>query len=84
MCRAQYDLIIAYSKEENAIVESANQLRPFNYDPERTRPVDLARQTAQEFLIGDILAHRGDRNHRSTMEFLVRWEDFTQACREIA
>ena len=49
------------------------QLHPFNYDPERTR------QTAQEFLIGDILAHRGDRNRRSTMEFLVRWEDFTGA-----
>ena len=43
------------------------------------RPVDIARQTAQEFLIGDILAHRGDRNRRSTMEFLVRWEDFTGA-----
>ena len=38
-----------------------HQLRPFNYDPERTRPVDIARQTAQEFLIGDILAHRGDQ-----------------------
>ena len=47
-----------------------HQLRPFNYDPERTRPVDIARQTAQEFLIGDILAHHGDRNHRFTMEFL--------------
>ena len=56
-----------------------HQLRPFNYDPERTRSVDIARQTAQEFLIGDILAHRGDRNRRSTMEFLVRWEDFTGA-----
>jgi transcription termination factor NusB len=53
-----------------------HQLRPFNYDPERTRPVDIARQTAQEFLIRDILAHRGDRNRRSTMEFLVKWEDF--------
>ena len=49
------------------------------HDPERTRPVDIARQTAQEFLIGDILAHRGDRNCRSTMEFLVRWEAFTGA-----
>ena len=46
-----------------------HQLRPFN----------KARQTAQEFLIGDILAHRGDRNRRSTMEFFVRWEDFTGA-----
>ena len=34
-----------------------HQLRPFNYDPERTRPVDIARQSAQEFLIGDILAY---------------------------
>jgi hypothetical protein len=41
-----------------------HQLHPFNYDPERTRPVDIARQTAQAFLIGDILAHRGDRNRR--------------------
>ena len=53
-----------------------NKPRPFNCDPDRTRPVDIARQTAQEFLIRDILAHRGDRNRRSTMEFLVRWEDF--------
>ena len=49
-----------------------HQLRPFNYDPDRTRLVDIERQTAQEFLIRDILAHRGDRNRRSTMEFLVR------------
>ena len=33
--------------------------RPFNCDPDRTRSVDIARQTAQEFLIRDILAHRG-------------------------
>ena len=25
------------------------------------------------------VAHRGDRNRRSTMEFLVRWEDFSDA-----
>ncbi len=70
-----------------------HQLRPFNYDPERTRPVDIARQTAQEFLIGDILAHRGDRNRRDGI--LGEMERFhgcrfvgaicrTQACREIA
>ena len=42
------------------IYTHVHQLRPFNlyYDPERTRPVDIARQTAHEFLIGDILAHR--------------------------
>jgi hypothetical protein len=40
------------------------QLRPFDYDFDRTRPVDRARQTAQEFLKRNILAHRGDRNRR--------------------
>jgi len=50
-----------------------HQLR---YDPERTNPLDIARQNAQEYLIRDILAHCGDRNRRSTMEFKVKWEDF--------
>jgi hypothetical protein len=26
-----------------------HQLRPFNYDPNRTQSVDIARQTAQKF-----------------------------------
>ena len=30
MCRAQHELTIAYSKEENAIVERANQQRIMN------------------------------------------------------
>ena len=59
-----------------AIETHVHQLLPFNYEPDKTRSVDIARQTAQKFLIRDILVHHGDQTRRSTMEFLVRWEDF--------
>ena len=53
-----------------------SNLSPFNYDESRTDPVDVAMHDNQEFLIEDILAHRGDKTRRSTMEFLVKWEGF--------
>jgi hypothetical protein len=51
-------------------------LRPFNYDSSRTDPKDVAMHDQQEFVLHEVLAHRGDRYRRSTMEFLVRWEGF--------
>ena len=56
-----------------------SNLSPFNYDESRTDPVDVAMQDTQEFLIEDILSHRGDRTRRSTMEFLVKWEGFKES-----
>jgi len=41
-------------------------LRPFNYDEERTDPVAVAQQNAQEFAVEEVLAYRGDRTKRST------------------
>ena len=48
-------------------------LRPFNYDPARTIPLEVAHHNEQEFVIEAIDGHRGDRHKRSTMEFRVRW-----------
>lgn len=53
-----------------------SNLSPFNFDATRTDPTTVAQHDEQEFLIEDILDHRGDRTRRSTMEFLVRWEGF--------
>ena len=53
-------------------------LRPFNYDPLRVIPKEIAIQNAQEFHIDRILLHRGDSNRRSTMEFLVRWLGYSE------
>ena len=53
-------------------------LRPFNYDPLRVVPKEVAIQNAQEFHIERILAHRGNRNRKTQMEFLVRWLGYSE------
>jgi len=53
-----------------------HNLRPFTFDPVYTNPVDIAQQNEQEFLVEQILDHRGDRHLRSTMEFLVQWTGY--------
>lgn len=54
-----------------------SNLSPFNYDSTRTDPTKIALDDAQEFVIESILAHRGDKNRRKTMEFLVRWDGYS-------
>jgi hypothetical protein len=51
-------------------------LVPFNYDETRTIPKDVAMQDMREFVVEAILDHRGDRNRRSQMEFLVKWQGY--------
>ena len=36
----------------------------------------VAQQNAQEFVVEEVLAHRGDRAKRSTLEFRIRWSGF--------
>ena len=57
-----------------------HNLRPFNYDPVRTVPLDVAQHNEQEFVVEAINGHRGDRHKRSTMEFRVRWAGFGETC----
>ena len=54
------------------IVTHVHNLRPFNYDPDRTSPLSVVQQNEQEFVVEAILGHRGSRNQRSTMAFKVR------------
>ena len=58
------------------IVTHIHNLRPFNDDEERTDPVAVAQQYALEFVIEEVLAHRGDRAKRSTLVFRIRWSGF--------
>ena len=53
-------------------------LRPFNYDPLRVIPKEIATQNAQEFHIDRILAHKGNKNRRPQMQFLVRWLGYSE------
>eukprot|EP01034_Spumella_vulgaris_P027009 gene27009-33666_t len=42
-----------------------------------TDPKTIAMDDAQEYLIESVLSHRGDRNRRTTMEFLVKWQGYS-------
>ena len=53
------------------IVTHIHNLRPFNYDEERTDSVTVAQQNAQEFVFEEVPAHRGDRAKRSTLKFRI-------------
>ena len=57
-----------------------HNLRPFNYDPDRTSPLEVAQQNEKVFAVEAIIGHRGNRNRRSTMEFKVRWARFDAYC----
>ena len=56
-----------------------HNLRPFVFDPHRVNPVDVAQQNEQEFVVDEIIGHRGDHHKRSTMEFLVRWNGYDES-----
>ena len=55
------------------ITTHIHNLRPFNYDPDRTSPLTVAQHNEQEFVVELIISHRGNRNKRLTMEFKDRW-----------
>lgn len=53
-----------------------SNLSPFNFDPTRVEPKEVAMHDEQEFFIDHIVSHRGDRTRRKTMEFLVKWRGY--------
>jgi len=53
-----------------------HNLRPFLFSPDQFNPIEVAQQNEQQFMVRDIIAHRGDHHGRSSMEFLVRWTSY--------
>jgi hypothetical protein len=51
-----------------------HKLRPFLFNPHRVNPIEVAQQNEQEFMVRDIIAHRGD-HHRTQVvtENLLRF-----------
>ena len=49
------------------------QLKAFKYDEMEVDPAQVARSEQQEFLVENILDHRGDSKSRLDYEFLVQW-----------
>jgi len=61
------------------ITTHIHNLRPFVYDPDQTSPLTVALHNEQEFVIESVLAHRGNRHRRSTLEFHIRWAGYGEA-----
>jgi hypothetical protein len=52
------------------------QLKSFQYDKNETDPLDIARKEAQEFVVEQVLGHRGNPKKRTTLEFLIKWAGY--------
>jgi hypothetical protein len=50
-----------------------SNLSPFNFDSTRTNPVEVVMHDEQEFIVEDIVGHRGARHRRGSMQFHVKW-----------
>ena len=61
---------------EDLVLGKQINLRPFIFNPHRVNPREVAQQNEQEFLVRDIIAHRGDHHRRSSMELLLRWTGY--------
>ncbi len=67
-------------------VFTANQahIHPFNYESEYTDPAIVQQHIEQEFLVEEILQHRGTRSNanrrylRGGFEVLVQWTGFSE------
>ena len=55
------------------------RLIPFEYDPLYTDPRQVAMAEQEEFEIESILAHRGNLNQKSSLEFRVRWLNYDES-----
>jgi hypothetical protein len=49
------------------------QLKKFYYQPGQIDPKQIAMKTKQEHLVEKIIAHSGNKNSKTEMEFKVRW-----------
>ena len=54
------------------------RLSPFLYDSLYVDPRKVSLKDQEEFQIEAILAHRGNLNRKSTLEFLVRWDGYDE------
>jgi hypothetical protein len=54
-------------------------LRPYYFNPDVIDPAIIAMHDRQEFVVEQVLAHRGDKRLRSNLEFLIKWKGFEDA-----
>ena len=56
-----------------------SRLIPFNYDPEKVDPNEIAARNNQMFIIEEIIKHKGNPKNKTKMEFLVKWKGYDES-----
>ena len=51
------------------------RLRPFNYNPEKVNPIEVANAEKQLWTVEKKVQHQWSPKCRTTMSFLVKWRD---------
>ena len=72
---SQYTLLDLVTKKEK--LYHISDMKPFVFDPLSTDPLDVARHDYMEFFVEEILDHSGDPKVRKSLEFLVRWANYS-------
>lgn len=76
VARRDNEIIIKDLLSHKEVRTHISNIRDFNFDAERTDPVEIAMHSQQEFVIDSILEHTGDRYRRTSLNFKVRWQGF--------
>jgi hypothetical protein len=69
----EYTLLNLVNNKEERI--HITRLHPFNFDPSRTDPREVANKDAGYVDIDHIIQHWGNPRRKANMQFLVRWVD---------
>jgi hypothetical protein len=93
LLQVEHEKSLAYSKEQNAIVERANREVMRHLPPPSSisesmtyglrissgmQPIEVAARNAGEFFVERIIDHNGLVRNRKDMTFLVRWKGYTE------
>ena len=49
------------------------RLKPFHYDPDETKPEQVALRDRNMFLVEEVLAHKGSTKRKNSLLFKVKW-----------
>ena len=72
---SEYKLLDLVTKKEKLV--HATRIKEFRFNPEEVDPLDIARRDTLEFFVEEIREHRGNPRKVSTLQFLVKWQNYT-------
>ena len=72
---SEYKLLDLVTNKEKLV--HSTRIKEFRFNPHVVDPLDIARRDYLEYFVETIKAHRGNPRKVSTLQFLVKWQNFT-------